>query len=151
MVNRLTAIYIGGSTEGLYRDAFLFILWYFFYKILHHLQNLCSAQHYLVVMFAWKQVLEMHCRNNAVATMAKQSGKLNISISSKLLKFQVLPKFRFPVCQTASLDVLCSYYTVISLVKVCLLCYVNNLLTSACKTHEWFKKRFVCSLYTTPT
>ena len=32
------------------------------------------------------------------STLAKQSRKLNISIYSKLLKFQASPKFRQPAC-----------------------------------------------------
>ena len=60
-------------------------------------------------MFAWKKFLPGKSIINAskllkqYSTLAKQSGKSNFSIYSKLLKFQASPKFRQPASQPACL------------------------------------------------
>ena len=89
--NQNCQAYISYSTVVLYsRDRYEIIG---LRKISHFIEQPCSS-------VCLKTALAMHqsCSNNAVqcSTLAKQSGKSNISIYSKLLKFQASPKFRLP-------------------------------------------------------
>ena len=50
-------------------------------------------------MFAWKNIINASKLQKQYSTLAKQSGKSNFSIYSKLLKFQASPKFHRPACR----------------------------------------------------
>ena len=63
-------------------------------KISHSIKQPCGS-------ICLKRVSNASNLLKKCSTLAKQSGKSNIPIYSKLLKIQALPKFRLPNCRTA--------------------------------------------------